>query len=206
MNSGRRGTRNPRVGRLAVAGALSHPPQIHPAISGSKKFRFTASGGADVQSVITQTNLANLLVVATSAVTTSRIFSSVRLRRVEAWCLPAQGLTSQLLSIAGTGAGPENRKSDASMGVTPAHVVWSPAPLSVADLWFEVGGTLSMFQLTAPGASIVDVTLDFIQNCEDASTAGPVPAGATAGVWYGCTLDGNGLTGSMLPVDYLTLP
>jgi hypothetical protein len=188
----------------AAGSALSHPPQIRPAIAASKTFRFAVTGSPVAQSVITQTELANLLVVATSSTATSRVFSSVRLRKVEAWALPVQGNQPQSVSISGIGAGPENRKSDQSMGITPAHVRWNPAPNSVADLWFEVGGSLNMFEITAPTAAVVDVSIDFIQNCADTATAGPTSVGATAGVWYGVPLDGLG--NFVLPVDYVLLP
>lgn len=203
VKKGMRSTRNGRRGLRGGVGGLEHPPQIHPAISGSKVFRF-AVVGADTQTQVTQTELLNMVVVATTATASSRIFSSVRLRKVEAWAAPVQGNAPQLISIAGIGAGPENRKSDSSMGVTPAHVRWNPAPNSVADLWFETGASSAMFELTVPTNATVDVSIDYVLNCEDTPTAGPVPAGATAGTWYGVPLDGLG--GNVQPFDYTLLP
>jgi hypothetical protein len=186
-------------------GPLSHPAQINPAISGSKKFRFTPTSAAN-DVLINQQELLTVIVMATSAATSANLFSSVRLRKVEVWAAPAQGGASSSVMVSGFGTGPENRKSDRSMGVTPAHIAWSPAPHSLADLWYSAASPISsnIFYITAPVGAIIDVTLDYVIDCEDSVNAGPVPTGATAGVVYGLPLDGLG--GVMPPADYVLLP
>lgn len=190
------------------AGALSHPPQIHPSVSGSKTFRFQAANS--VASVaVTSGRLLDLLVMAGSAITSFLLFSSIRLRKIEIWGAPAQGGVAEVCRVEGTGPGPENVKSDISMGVTPAHVHWNPHPDSVTTLWQNANGSSnsSLALITAPQYAVVDVTIDYIMDFLSGDvTAGPTPAGATPGQFYGTTLDGNGLTGSLVPSDYVQLP
>ncbi len=185
--------------------AQPHPPPLRPAFSLSKTFRFQATGAVTYES-ITQTNLSNLIVVALTATTSAKVFSSARLRKVEAWCAPAQGGAGAEIQIVGpnTSPGPENRKSDISMGIQPAHVRWNPVPNSTPDFWFSQAGSAEMFQLTCPTDTVVDVTLDLILNFSETATAGPVPVGATPGEWYAVPLDGLG--NNLPPVDWTVLP
>jgi len=196
-----------RTGQASAnAGSLSHPPQIRPAISGSKTFRFNTQANAASEEAISQANLVDLLVMATSASTSALLFNSIRLRKVEMWAAPQQGGAPAHISVTGTVAGPTNRKSDVSMGVTPAHVRWNPSPNSIADLWYEAGASSqSLFTITAGNETIVDVTVDYIVQCDDNAIAGPVPSGATAGVIYGVPLDGIAAA-IFVPVDYVVLP
>lgn len=175
----------------------------------AKVFRF-ASNLAMSDTSITVANLLNLLVVALTAATTTRLFRSIRLRKVEAWAIGAQSAASEVIQISGLGDGPANFRSDVSMGITPAHVIWRPAPMSRSSLWYDTGSSEAdnLFDITVPVSAIVDVTVEFIvQNPEVAGpAAGPIPAGATPGSLYGCTLDGGGLAGHLVPSDYVLLP
>jgi len=189
---------------MSSRGPLSYPPSISPAIRVNKTFRFTAQSATS--KTITQTNLQQLLVVANTAATSSVLFSSIRLRRVECWASPAQGAAPVEVSIFGVQAGPENRKSDVSLGVTPAHVRFRPAKNSTADLWYESNslGSQSIFTIQFPATATVDVNVDLVINSTGTSVAGPIPAGAVAGTLYGVPLDGIG--GTLTPVDYVLLP
>jgi hypothetical protein len=207
QRNSRQGNSTPARGmRLGNRGALSHPRQIHPAISGSKVIRYQSTSAA-TQEAITQQDISETLVVATSAVLTTRIFSSTRIRKIEMWSAPAQGSASSYLSVVGDQADPQNRVADTSMGVTPAHVVWRPTANSVADLWYQNQATSQVLCLiTCPADTIIDMSFDFIMQCNDASIyAGPVPVGATPGVLYAPVLDQGG-SGNFLPQDYPVLP
>ncbi len=189
-------------------GALGHPRSLAPDLRLTKTFRFQTTRA--VSTAITAQNLLQLMVVATSGITSTRIFQSVRLIKVEVWTIAALGGTSEVVQVTGVGDGPTNVVSDMSMGVSPAHVVWRPRPNSLSALWLNAGvrEADNLFLLACPGTSVVDVTLEVIvKNDFFASPgAGPVPAGAATGSIYLCTLDGNGLTGKCTPEDYLLLP
>jgi hypothetical protein len=196
--------------------SFDQPPQLKPEIRLSKIFRYQRTGVASGAAVpITAGDLLNIYVVALTATTTARLFRSVRLQKVEAWCPPtALGAAAQnQISIVGDGLGPENVASDIAMGVRPGHVVWRPPKKSQIELWFQSGEAEAnaVFEInqSAPQGTIIDVTVEFIMaDSFDGAVAGPVPAAATAGLVYVVPLDGNIGAGASLytPVDYATLP
>jgi hypothetical protein len=195
--------------------ARDEPPQLSPEIRLSKIIRYQRSGNAAGGNIpITAGNLLNTFVVAITAATTSRLIRSLRVVKVEAWQPPiALGAGAQaLLSITGTGLGPENVSSDLAMGIRPAHIVWKPLPLSQVGLWLESGEAeangIFVFDAAVLQGTIVDVTIEFIlADIADSAVAGPVPAGATAGQLYVPPLDGNIGAGALfVPVDYTLLP
>jgi len=198
------GKRRIRFGPRAQLGAVSHPPQLKPAIAISKTFRFQSN--AAVTGPISAAELSGVIVMATTATTSAYVITSARLRKVEAWALPTQGGGGSEIEISGpiTTPGPENRVTDISMGVTPAHCRWHPAPNSVPDLWFLNTTNQPMFEIAVPANATIDVTMDLVLNFSDAPLAGPVPAAAVAGTIYGVPLDGFG--GHLLPVDWTVLP
>jgi hypothetical protein len=195
---------------------LPHPPQIKPSIEVmGKRFRFQLPTTTANQVAVTVKNLLQLLVFTTGAANSNRLLSSVRLRRVEVWSIPTNSNTGNVFirtAVQGLGQGPENLQSDVAVGVEPAYVSWRPAAQSNSALWQSTGinEAQALFEVSAlAGAGIqtfLDLTMDFIMFDDDSAVAGPVPAGATAGTLYCCTLDGSGVNGLFIPVDYLVLP
>jgi len=186
------------------------PKQLAPDVRFSKTFRYNSSSAA-ASDEVTVGNLLQLMVVALTVTTTARLWRSVRLVRVEAWSIGAIGGTPEIIRIVGVGDGPQAVASDMSMGVRPAHVVWRPPARSRSSFWYDTGSGEAdgLFELTAPSGTILDITLEvlMVNNFDTGgATAGPVPAGASAGAVYLCSLDGNGLTGKFVPEDYLLLP
>jgi len=181
------------------------PFQTDPAVRTTKVLKFEC-GTSGTYTLLTST-LLELLVVANSATTTSRLFESARLVKVEAWSLGLLGAAPEVISIAGFGVGPENRQSSMSMGIKPAHVVWKPAPLSFDGLWQSngVGETNTLVELVLPSTAMLYVTIEFIMQCDDAVVDGPVPAGAVVGQIYGVPLDGFA-SGKIVSQDFPNLP
>jgi len=189
--------------------AIAHPPTFDPSIRLLKKFRFIQGGTPSANVAISSLNLVQMIVMAKTAVTTALLIDSLKLLKVEAWQATAQGSAATSVDVSGPQslAGPENRKTDISVGVQPAHVVWSPAPQSASSFWIDSNSSQEMFRISCPPTTIVDVTVELILLFNPGeATAGPIPAAATAGVIYGCTLDGNGLTGNLTPADWTLLP
>lgn len=196
-----------RKGWAALKSA--HPPQLHPEIRISKIVRYQCSATGTYN--IPASSLLNTFVIALTAVTTTRVFRSVRLAKVEVWGQPiALGASlQQAREIAGTGAGPDNASSDVPVGTEPAHLVWRPLPLAQNGLWQEsgVGEATNLLSLTLQTGDIIDVSMEavFSSLADAGSVAGPIPAAASPGEWYAVPLDG--LAGSKLdPIDYQTLP
>jgi hypothetical protein len=210
-NSNRKGPRGTRRGgrqRGPGRAMLSHPPQFKPTVGFSHKFRF-ASGTNAGTTAITRAQLLNLIQVATSAVTTVRVFQAVRLKKVEMWTNPpVLGSTPVTCSCEWIGENsPSTVHSDTSMGVQPAHVLSRP-PASSSNRWWSLSGqqeTDNLIVLIFPADTIIDVSVQVRMVEQENPTAGDVPAGASLGKLYGNYLDGI-VSGLLLPIGYTFLP
>lgn len=201
--------RTGRGGRSSVGGM--RPPPFAPTVKVNHKFRFTgAIGSATTLVAITRANLLNLLVTAISAITTVRTFEAVRLKKVEMWTnAPALGSAPTYCQLEWEGENsPSTILSDTSMGVQPAHLVSIPPPSS-SNRWWSMSGsqeTDNLFGVMMSTGGVIDVSVEARLVDVESPTAGPVPAGATIGQLYACTLDGNGVGGVLSPLGYNALP
>jgi hypothetical protein len=186
---------------------IPHPRSFDPSIRVTKTFRFRANAGTNVFYTITTKNLLQLLVMANSSTTSWRLVQSLRIVRVETWADPAIGSAGSV-AVTGIGVGPENRVTDQSMGVQPAHVVWRPLPGAQNSFWLQNGATEtnSQFEILASTGQVIDLTLELILQCDDTPTAnGDTGSGLTNGTLYLNYLDGL-TSGVLQPVDYVPLP
>jgi hypothetical protein len=201
--------RNRRPGRNSGRRGRNLPSFV-PTVCTSHTFRFQSAARSGTVT-ITRGNLLNLLVVATSAVTTARILEAVRLKRVRMVCQPAAlggstAATEITLEWLGENS-PSTIIDDQAVGVQPA-IIDSTPPASASNRWWCMSGTQeadNMFALTFEVGTVVDVTLElrFVDN--ETPTAGDVPVGATLGRMYGDYLDG--ITSAQLsPVGLTILP
>jgi len=187
---------------------LGHVPPFTPTLMLSHKFRFVNGANAGAY-IITRGNLLNLVLVATSAVTTVRLFQAVRLRLVEVWTNPsALGSPPTTTSLEWLGVqGSSTQRSDTTMGVTPSHIVCQP-PRNSSDVWWSINGmneSDQMFELFIAANSVVDVTLELRMLENESPTAGDIPAGAALGQQYGDYLDGLA-SGKLSPLGFIVLP
>jgi hypothetical protein len=172
------------------------------------KFRFENGTNAGTYN-ITRGNLLNMVLVATSAVTTVRTFEAIRLRKVEMWANPvALGSAPNNIQVEWLGENsPSTVISDTGMGVRPGHVASVP-PSSSSNRWWSISGTSEtdiIFSMILPADSVIDVTVDVRFVEQEAPTAGDVPAGASIGQVYGDYLDGIA-SGKLAPVGFTVLP
>ncbi len=101
---------------------------------------------------------------------------------------------------------PSTLASDTSMGASLcAHVKSRPPRGSAAAMWLVIGSNSTVFELTAPANSIIDVDLDVVLNDgKGAQTVLAAVAGATAGVLYVRALNSNG-SNNIPPLSYPTI-
>lgn len=178
-----------------------------PTIRTTHKFRFSNTSAVSVS--ITRKNLLNLVQVASSAVTTVRVFQGVRLKGIETWSNPtALGAAPSTSQVEWAGENsPSTVVSDTGMGVRPAHIRTSPPPSSSNRWWCFSGSqeTDVLFTISLPANSICDITVELRLVEQEAPVAGDVPVGATLGTLYGNYLDG--IAGALMaPVGYNVLP
>jgi len=196
-----------RSSRGSSLGVIPHPRSFDPAIRVFKTLRFRANAGTGVFYSITTKNLLQLLVVAASSTGSYRLVQSIRIVRIETWADPAIGSAGSV-AISGLGVGPENRVTDQSMGVQPAHVVWRPLPGAQNSFWLQNGATESniQFEILASTGQVIDLTVELILQCDDTPTANAdTGSGMTTGTLYCNYLDGL-TSGVLQPVDFQPLP
>jgi hypothetical protein len=196
--------------RMVLAGrnlAIPHPPPVSPQVHLHQRLRFTCQTTPSVNQAITNLSLLGAIYVASDAVTGWKLFSAVRLRKVEVWAAPVQGGAPAAVRVqfdeAGTAepSGSTKVHSDTSMGIEPAHVVCSPDPKSACAFWQGSSGA-TMFLLTCPVGAVIDLVVDYKRD----QTVAPLQVnnalvGATVGQLYYRGLDGLALAGTTLPAD-----
>lgn len=146
----------------------------------SHRFRFTSTSAT--ATAITPTSLLGACgamgTVVNAFVTT--IADAVRVNLIEIWSPPASQGAAATCSVdfLGFGNSPNVEVSDTTVSVAnPAHILTSPPAQSLASFW-QVGGATTLFTITAPVGSIIDVHLSFI--LDDGGEVGQAIAVATS--------------------------
>jgi hypothetical protein len=212
MKSTKKSRRNIIKSQRADSLRNQRPPPFTSTLSLTHKFRFLVSNDFPLAVPVTRANLLNLVVQATTASTSSRIFYAVRLRSIEAWSPPNTTITpgtfgTTELDIEWVGSfAPSTIKSGSSMGLENAHVNTGPPADSSAAWWSICGSneTEQLVLLTAQAGTIFDVVLECRLMENEVPVAGDVPAGATPGKVYYDYLDGLA-SGNFKPVGQLSI-
>lgn len=188
-------------------GNSQRPPPFQPNLAVRRKLRFESSAALTSAPVIVA-DLFDLVAMAATATSAFGVYNSVRLRGIEIWGPMASDLKPVTVSVeydGGNVGSPRVLFSDTSMGaMLCAHVKTRPPVRSLSSFWLTSGGT-TLFRLTAPANSVIDVDLDFVlQDGSGAQAVGAAVAGATAGVVYVRSLNSNGLA-NIPPLSFPTI-
>lgn len=182
--------------RAALPSTRMGPDQIQAQVIVSHRYRFTSTSGS-VATITPVSLLQAMGTCATTTVTGSSIFTSVKISRVSIWSPPAsQGAatTCSVTWFGNTGNSSEKEISDTSVSTAqPAHVDTRPPRNSLASFWQTTSST-ALAVLTAPTGSIIDVWVSGILG-DGPTTTSPATltlVGATAGLMYYEPLDGRG--------------
>jgi hypothetical protein len=173
----------------------------------TKRFRWKATA-AFVQN-ITDSTLLNFLAVATSATNLQRLLQGVRLRNIELWGpMPASlvPVSAGIVYPTYTAfSGSAKEITDSSMGSNrSAHVKMGPPVDTAQSLWIVENGT-TFVTINGPIGTVIDLTLDivFLNGIGSPVVSAPVSVGATIGVVYMRSLDGNAAaTANFIPQAY----
>jgi hypothetical protein len=169
------------------------PIQIRSNVELRHRYRFVSTNAASTP--VTPNSLmgcAGTVCTVTNSTVTS-IFGSVKVNLVEMWSPPASQGSSTTCSVDWIGSSyqPNREYSDTSVSVaTPAHVISSPPPMSIASFW-QTSSTNTLFNLIAPAGTIIDVHLSLILNDDDESLVTVAVTTATLGNIYYMSLDPN---------------
>jgi len=209
------------VGRMVAAEHIANPMPMpfNSSLTLTKKFRFSNGANAGIYT-ITPAKLGALIVMGTVTNTTAvQFFDAVKLLSVEVWAASNSTTVPQTIGINYAGSiagisGSQYSRSDTSMGMTRnAHVKLAPPALSQAAQWQPcdtTGGgiaTNTLFKVSLPNYSIIDVTIDASVPAVARASANTVTLTTSIlGVIYYLALDNSaGGTGSgssdLIPAD-----
>lgn len=173
------------------------PPPIKSALVGFATHRYVCNGTTD--QAVTFNQLFQLsIVAATDGSTGYRLFSSFRLRSIEAWTPTAAALTARPIlliswsdALAADDGMPFIPTSDTSVSSdSVAHLLLRPVPTSKQGQWrnTSVTDTANAFVFTAPEGTVMDISFDYaiVGKNDQVSTGAVVGSftGATAGQIY----------------------
>jgi hypothetical protein len=189
----RQNSRN-RQGSARRSGGNRSIPMISSNVKGQHRFRFIASAAISAVSILTGDVLKTSGLFAVTTTTLYPVNKTFRLKSVEVWAPTATSTTGAICSIEWptNQTGPTSEVSDISINVSePAHIIAIPPKDSIASFW-QQDGTTSMFILTCPGGSVVDISIDYVQDDDGVASSFPITVvGATAGTIYYGFLDGD---------------
>jgi hypothetical protein len=181
-------------------------------IQATHRFRFTANGSSYGGNISFE-DLADLMCVATTSTSASRLWDAVRLREVEVWAANSAGNSSNTVECEFLNTlifgGPGTTFSDTALGLTDvAHIKCSPPASSRAANWLNnttgsSSGDYNLFRLAVPQGGVVDVVLDvsMYDNDTAVNVTGAV-SGASTGKTYCRPLDSAQGTALLLPVSW----
>lgn len=207
-----RQNKSPALRLMEKDANANHIPQFQSTVRVKHHFRYQAVASAGPVS-ITRAELLNMLVVGVSSTQVARMFSGIKLNRVEIRALSvpnlAAGTDAQLLTetIEWTSSyGPSSEVSDSGTPLHPPLLITAPPAQSLASFWSLTGSNESdvLFLLNITGGAIMDVWVDAIlQDGQSPTVIGSFTSTPTVGQVYALALDGRA-SNNLVPVSYTT--
>lgn len=185
--------------RRGVSTLNEKPPQFNSNVFKKHKFRFlsTTNFSANINNLMIIGSTGSICTVANSL--TTNYNKSFRIRKIELWAPPASQGSVATLSvewIGGSVNSPNREVSDSSMSTAfPAHLRAIPPVGSLASFWnAPVSGTaVNMFTLICPTNTVIDLTLDLVENDQETTNVTNSVVTGTLGNIYYLDLDGPAL-------------
>ncbi len=205
LNNRVRGQRRNPNGRSS---GTPQPAPLQASIQVDKVIRFKFSA-ALASVAVTDTDLIDLLCMATAANAAYGLAKAYKLRAIEMWADPVAG--GSLISIedraVSSDFGTTSRlREDTTLGTArPAHLKWSPAPMSLNATWQLGINGQPRFILVSSGAGYLDLHYSIVLQDGDTPVAvGAAVAGATTGKVYIRSLNSSSGT-NLVPVSFPTI-
>lgn len=185
MQKRQKQNRQPRRGKKkggARRSGRAGPAEFVATLALVHKFRFTSSSAAG--SAVTRGMLLNLVSMATTTTNQNRLFTAVRLRRIQIWGQPpALGSATQTAIVEWLGnQAPSTIHSDSSIGIRPARIDTTP-PADGSERWWSISGaneSETLANLSVPVGGIIDVTLEMRLADDEGAVAAENGTGASA--------------------------
>ncbi len=204
--------RNKNKGIVAVRSVdATRVPQLATTVKLTHTFRFIATANITSR-LLLFTELLDLLCLATSAASASRIFNAVKIKRIQVWAATSVA-TSSLSVIFQKGPGTNGvsgdsvTHADTALGVSQiAHIDVKFNAREQVGQWQGPGITTTYGQLTIPQGGVVDITFSYSMiDSETAVNVTGAVAGASAGRVYCRALDNTQATPQLSPSGWATI-
>lgn len=198
--------RKPRLSTQARLRRQIVPPPFQATFIVHKKIRWTALNSF-TDTAITIQNVVQCWGVATTAVTGSPLFTSMKMRSVEMWAPATSGtqirIDFEYVFGAGGFAGPSMVWSDATMGTAnPAHLLCKAPTKAIQSQWLQ-SNSVAFFQFSGPADTVVEVDATFVIQDATNVAASQTLVAAVPGATYIRSLDGLSLAaGNFTPTSY----
>lgn len=202
--------RNKKKAIVAVTDA-TRVPQLATSVKYTHTFRFIATANITSRSLIF-TELLDLLCLATSAASASRIVNAVKIKRVQVWA--ATSVATSSLSVIfqknGSGSGQSGDSityADTALGVSQvAHIDVKFNAREQVGQWQGASITAAYGTLTIPQGGVIDITVSHcLIDTETVFNVTGAVAGATLGRVYCRALDNNQATPQLSPSGWSTI-
>ncbi len=187
--------RKGKMVRKSAATRSDLPPQLQTTSRVRKRLRFLATSALTDQSITGQTMAGACGGIAATTTEVVPWASTIRLRRVTIW--PAVGSTAGIADVTWATDGTlfvkdEFRLTSIPQGVSIDKAVTSVPPKgTLGQFWQTASNTSTIFTISAPSGSIVDIVVDFTLSNEIAPTSITVVTAVLGQVYY-LYLDGPG--------------
>lgn len=205
LNNRVRGPRRNPNGRNS---GTPQPAPLQSSIQVDKVIRFKFAAALS-NVVVTDTDLIDLLCMAATTTSAYGLAKAYKLRGLEMWADPVAG--GSLISIedqaVSSDIGATSRlREDTTLGTArPAHLKWSPAPMSINSMWQPGNNGQARLKLNSSGAGYLDLHYSIVlQDGETPVQVGAAVAGATVGRVYIRSLNSSSGT-NLAPVSFPTI-
>ncbi len=172
--------------------AIPQPPQWKSECILTRKLRFAATSQVTDVSLTVKELAQSIGIFAVTVSSAYIIPFAFRVKSVEMWGYPTSGAGHAETIIdwnsnpaSGAGYSPGLSVEGISSNVSePAYVKSSPPPNSYASWWHNVDDTNTLFKLTCPDGTILDIVFEYVVNDAELGIAAPSVSSATVGAIY----------------------
>lgn len=156
-----------REGKNCTSQTIPHPPTIQSSMVVSRRVRWKASLAAAQSYGVKRGDVLSWFVSALSSTDARRLFTGVKIRCVDIWCMSASSnpFESEAIRLEWLSTyGPSKVVTATSMSIEPAYITSKPPRESLAGFYSEAGhneGEVLLTLASGTRTQAVDLVLDF---------------------------------------------
>lgn len=193
---------------------IPNPPSWSSTISVGYTQRFVCNTAGGVASrAVGIKDLLDLKCVAATATSAYRIFTGVKINRISMWCANTAATAANTIQLEWTNSasiiGSSSRMvTDTAVGTTNVAYITTKPPRggNSADWIGNVAANTTLFEITCPQGTIIDVAISVtFADDETATAVSGAVAAATVGILYTRALDSSNVAPALFPIGVITI-